>query len=135
VLAWFGEQSAGIDTDLVLASKTLKRNTEGFLKIEHLVKEAGHDVKKSCRNVVLAQDGLNGGIRHVNALERVVLRQTATKSFSPCLQALRNASKGLHKPRSIVCRGNIRFSTREKPNFLWFGEVLVFTSMEIRITG
>jgi hypothetical protein len=85
VLAWFGEQSAGIDTDLVLASKTLKRNTEGFLKIEHLVKEAGHDVKKSCRNVVLAQDGLNGGIRHVNALERVVLRQTATKSFSPCL--------------------------------------------------
>jgi hypothetical protein len=135
VLAWFGEQSAGIDTDLVLASKTLKRNTEGFLKIEHLVKEARHDVKKSCRNVVLAQDGLNSGIRHVNASERVVLRQTATKSFSLSLQVLRNTSKSLHEPCSIVCRSNVRFGARKKPNFLWLGEVLVFASMKIRITG
>jgi hypothetical protein len=80
-----GEQSADIDTDLVLTSKVLERNAEGFFKVEHLVKEARHDIKKSWCNVVLAQDGLNSGSRHVHASEGVVLRQTATsiQSVSP----------------------------------------------------
>jgi hypothetical protein len=76
------EWNADVHTNLFLALKLLKRSTQGFLKIEDFVKEARHDVKISCRDVVLAQDSFDSGFRHIHASERIILRQTSTSI--PC---------------------------------------------------
>jgi hypothetical protein len=71
------------------------------------MEEARHDVKISCRDIVLGKDGFDGGFCHIHASERVVLRQTSIAELSQPVRVLCDTSQSLHESCSIVRRCGI----------------------------